>query len=218
MNTPLDERPGNAPTPPQEQPVCPKTDQIKLAIEPGLDREQFNDRVYQWLDSYMREIYGVPFSDRAISAFEVSAPDLAADGARVQVKFRLAEDIIALGKEERELGMIAPIESDATGFLKFWYVFPMILPRSLRDRVYTPSHEELKEDYIRAVAKWSSGWPRYYTKLAFTVRTACLVFECAWVGLGSKIQKLTLGLVCLLLGDKLVIAVRERLVQWFGLP
>jgi hypothetical protein len=104
----------------------------------------------------------------------------------------------------------------AAGFPRFWQLFPIILPRSVREKVYEPCHEELKEDYLKERARWTGKWTRRWVTLCFTVRTAGLVAQSLWAAAGGTARKLTLAAVALVLGERAVAVLREKIVEWLG--
>jgi hypothetical protein len=102
------------------------------------------------------------------------------------------------------------------GFPRFWELFPIILPRSLRTRVYDPSHEELKEDYLTERKRWRTPWARKWVTFAFTFRTGLLVGLCCWAGLSGTARKALIAFVGLVLGERVVSVLREKLTEWLG--
>lgn len=103
------------------------------------------------------------------------------------------------------------------GFPRFWELFPIILPKSVRETVYEPCVEELKEDYLRERARWKGRFSRRWVTFCFTVRTVNLVFQSLWAATLSKTRKVLLGALTVIVGSQYAEAIRMRLAQWFGL-
>jgi hypothetical protein len=105
---------------------------------------------------------------------------------------------------------------DSSSFPKIWELFPILLSRSVRTRVYEPAHEELKEDYIRERARWTGPIARRWVTFCFTARTACMVGQSLWACLGGKAKTaIVTGLGAIGLG-RLIPALREKVFEWFG--
>ena len=109
-----------------------------------------------------------------------------------------------------------PASPPRVGFPRLWALFPVILSRSVRERMYDPACQELLEDYAREWARWRTPRARRWVRFAFTVRTACLVGGCAWEALGEKGRKVAVGSAAILFGPRVVGWVRERVFEMFG--
>ncbi len=102
------------------------------------------------------------------------------------------------------------------GFPRFWEVFPVILPRAVRERVYEPYHEELKEDYLRHRARWRTKWAKRYVTFAFTMRTAGAVGVSLWAAVGGAVRKAILAALTIVAGAGAVEWARGWLAGLWG--
>jgi len=108
------------------------------------------------------------------------------------------------------------LSTPAPGFPRLWELFPIILPRSVRERIYEPYLEELKEDYLRERARWTGWYSRKWVTFAFTARTAGAFTNSAWAAIGGIGRRIAVGLVALLLGRSAVETIRELWFSWTG--
>jgi hypothetical protein len=108
------------------------------------------------------------------------------------------------------------VPSFSSEFPRLWELFPVILPRSVRERVYEPSHEELKEDYLKYRAMCRGAWSRRWVTFSFTIRTGGLIAQSLWAAAGGKARQLTLAAIVLFFGERLVAVAREKLAEWLG--
>jgi hypothetical protein len=102
----------------------------------------------------------------------------------------------------------------------WWVLFPFILPRSVRERVYEPAFEELKEDYLKALPLWTGWLSRRWLTFCFSVRTAGLfggsIWAAMWDAIGSRARKLIFGFIATVVGAQNADAIRQKLCEWFG--
>ena len=111
----------------------------------------------------------------------------------------------------------APAQRPAvSGFPRFWNLFPVILPRSVRERIHDPAAEELKEDFIVARSKFRTKWARRWVTFAFTARTIALVWQSLWAVAGGAFRKFALGAAAVVFGPRAVEAAREWIAGWLG--
>lgn len=103
-----------------------------------------------------------------------------------------------------------------TGLPRFWELFPIILPRSIRERVYEPAYEELKEDYMRVRNRYRTPWAKRWVKFAFTVRTVYMVGQCFTAMSGSWGRRSIIAFVAWLLGGLAVDTFRQWYAHVFG--
>ncbi|MBP3957736.1 hypothetical protein J8F10_20995 [Gemmata sp. G18] len=101
--------------------------------------------------------------------------------------------------------------------IRWWNLFPFLLPRSVREKVYEPAHEELKEDYLLAHALREGWFSKRWLSFCFTVRTMILVNQSLWAALGSKFRKTALVLLVGIAGTQSSEAIRTWLARWFRL-
>ncbi|WP_417378171.1 hypothetical protein [Gimesia sp.] len=80
------------------------------------------------------------------------------------------------------------------GWPRFWEMGQYLLPKKTRERVYTPAHQELTEDYIKT-RKIRSKWARRWLNLCFTFRTLLLITDCWRALLTDKSFQMLLKLV-----------------------
>jgi len=109
-----------------------------------------------------------------------------------------------------------PRLTSATGFPRVWQLFPFLLPPSVRERIYEPAHEELKEDYLRARAICAGRYSRAWVAFCFTIRTAGLFAGSLWAAVGGTARKVFIAAVALLFGEHAVAAVRAKVAEWWG--
>jgi hypothetical protein len=74
-------------------------------------------------------------------------------------------------------------------FPGLWHYLGFVLPRSLRLRVYEPSHQELLQDYLN-VSRIRTKWVRRWLALCFTIRTVITIVDCLRVWWVEQIAKL----------------------------
>jgi|GEM_PF-6854966 len=103
-----------------------------------------------------------------------------------------------------------------SGFPRFWELFRIILPGGVRERVYDPCYEELKEDYLRERSRWPGQYARYWVTFCFTVRTVSLVGQSLWVVTRGSVCRFAFMVLVSVLGLKTVATLRERIVEWLG--
>jgi hypothetical protein len=109
--------------------------------------------------------------------------------------------------------------SKSMTFPRIWELFPIILPKAVRERIYEPYHEELKEDYLEARKRFRTPWAKQWIWFAFTWRTAWAVAHCLWVAFGETLWKIAVRLFGFLAGARAVEWVREVFVAiWGRLP
>lgn len=114
------------------------------------------------------------------------------------------------------LGTAKPIPPPASGFPRVWELFPIILPRAVRERIYEPAHEELKEDYLREKCRWNSRGARFWVNLSFTIRTGMLFLQSLWANAGGVGRKAIIGFIVFLFSERALKAVRGLYVELFG--
>lgn len=73
-------------------------------------------------------------------------------------------------------------------FPRFWSLFPIILPRSVRIRVYDPAHQELLEDYLLDRKRFRTKRAKRWVTFSYTLKTAVMVGQSlnAWLGDGAR--------------------------------
>jgi hypothetical protein len=106
--------------------------------------------------------------------------------------------------------------TSSAGFPRVWQLFLFLLPPSVRERVYEPAHEELKEDYIRARAICAGRCSRAWVAFCFTMRTGGLFAGSLWAVAGGTVRKVAFAAVALLFGEHAVTAVRAKIAEWWG--
>jgi len=102
------------------------------------------------------------------------------------------------------------------GFPRLWSLFPYLLPREVRERVYEPAHQELLEDYTLAYRKYRTKWSRRWLSFCFTVRTAMMWAESLRVMACSKGAKALRWLAYAVFGGQAIKAVRGIIFELFG--
>ena len=131
----------------------------------------------------------------------------------------LMDTILALPVSNADRGANdckAPQWSSGSGFPRVWQLFPFLLPPSVRERIYEPAHEELKEDYLRARAICAGRYSRAWVAFCFTIRTAGLFAGSLWAAVGGTARKVFIAAVALLFGEHAVAAVRAKVAEWWG--
>src|SRR5208282_233949 len=68
------------------------------------------------------------------------------------------------------------------GFPRIWELFSFILDKQTRERVYEPLYNDMLEKHLES-RRFRSKWAKRWLGFAFTVRTACMVLDCARVTL-----------------------------------
>jgi hypothetical protein len=66
---------------------------------------------------------------------------------------------------------------------RFWSLLPLILPRTIRERVYYPAQQELLEEYLNARRHCRTNWADRGLTCRFTGKTLVLVLQslAAWL-------------------------------------
>jgi hypothetical protein len=90
--------------------------------------------------------------------------------------------------------------SDKNPLPRFWDMFPFMLSKKTRTRVYEPACEELKEDYLNALRRFTKPGERRCLKLIFTYRTIVLVVQSLAAGIGDRAMRLVEKVLPILLG------------------
>lgn len=80
------------------------------------------------------------------------------------------------------------------GFPRVWELLGFLLGRTIRERIYTPIHHELLEDYLLAKRYRTKG-ARRWLAFCFTLRTLVLLAECVRAALADKGARLLLKLM-----------------------
>ena len=104
----------------------------------------------------------------------------------------------------------------SAGIPRLWELFPLILPRTVKERVYEPIHEELKEDYLAARKRWRTPWAKRYVTFCFTVKTIGLVCQSLWAAFGEKTRRALIVLAVGLISGSNAKAIREKLAEILG--
>jgi hypothetical protein len=86
-------------------------------------------------------------------------------------------------------------EADQTGFPRFWALFPCILSRQVRERIYHPAHQDLLQTYLATRGRYRTKWARRWLVFCFTVRTAAMVVDCIAVSCKGKLARLLFALL-----------------------
>jgi hypothetical protein len=115
-----------------------------------------------------------------------------------------------------EPGKVLPQADPTEVFPRWWELFAFVLSHSVRERVYQPMYEELKEDYIRAAELWDGWFSRRWLTFCFGLRSLKLVAQCLWEAAGSKGRKALYGLLIAIIGSQGAEAIRERIAAWIG--
>lgn len=100
-----------------------------------------------------------------------------------------AESIVAPKRSLRNLLPRAP------GFPRFWELLGYVLPKKTRERVFTPTYQELLEDYVSVRRKYRTKWARRWLNFCFTFRTLLMIGDCFRAMMADKAFQLLLRLV-----------------------
>jgi hypothetical protein len=82
---------------------------------------------------------------------------------------------------------------------RLWALFPFILPRNVRERVYEPAHQEVLEEYIKA-RKYRTKWAGRWITFAFTIKTIRMVCQSLNACIGDQGRKIVKWIALALLG------------------
>lgn len=102
------------------------------------------------------------------------------------------------------------------GITRFWDLFSVILPQSVRERVYEPARQELLDDYLSVRGKFPTKWGTRWINFAFTVRIAVMVAQSLRAWLGDKALAWLWWLLIAVVGDGVVRGLRCLFFQFFG--
>jgi hypothetical protein len=86
-------------------------------------------------------------------------------------------------------------------FPRLWTMFSFILPRKVRNEVFEPALEELKEDFLVARKLRSTRGQRRWLTICFTVRTIILVAQSIRAWLGDRTVRMLKGIAIAAMGD-----------------
>jgi len=75
---------------------------------------------------------------------------------------------------------------------RLWSLLQYLLPKTIRVRLFTPAHEDLKADYYTAYRQFRSKRARRWLRFCFALRTIILILGCLWTwGLDKLLKWLT---------------------------
>lgn len=100
--------------------------------------------------------------------------------------------VIYLVTRKRTIGLLSAVRWP--GFPRAWELLGFLLGRIIRERIYTPVHQELLEDYMVA-KRYRTKWARRWLAFCFTLRTFLLLGECFRAALADKGAQLLLKLI-----------------------
>lgn len=83
----------------------------------------------------------------------------------------------------------AKVKPSFQKILRFWQLFPFILPAKTRREAYEPAYNDLKADYITAL-QLKSPYEKAWVSFCFTMRTVAMVLDCFRVLAGEKFRKI----------------------------
>ena len=71
-------------------------------------------------------------------------------------------------------------------FPRIWRLFGFLLPRRVRQEVFEPAQEEMKEDYLRALRPLCTRGEARWLTMCFSFRTMVVVFQSAGAAIGDR--------------------------------
>jgi hypothetical protein len=101
-------------------------------------------------------------------------------------------------------------------FPRMWQLFPFLLSREVRERVYEPSYQDLLEDYVRAQALRTTKMARWWLWACFSIRTIGLLAGSIGAATGVKFWRIAGIVMVFLFGREYSSRLYEAWVMWRG--
>lgn len=90
----------------------------------------------------------------------------------------------------REPAMTRERTAASDGLPRIWSILACAMSPKLRDNVYSPAIEELKEDYLLSLMNDNTPLERRALGWIFFVRGVLTYCQCLWAGLGETVRRL----------------------------
>jgi hypothetical protein len=71
-------------------------------------------------------------------------------------------------------------------FPRIWWLLGFLLPRRVRQEVFEPAQEEMKEDYLRALRPLRTCGEARWLTMCFSFHTLVVVFQSAGAAIGDR--------------------------------
>jgi hypothetical protein len=72
-------------------------------------------------------------------------------------------------------------------FPRFWSIYAWAMPRRVRDQVFIPAQEELKEDFLLGMVDARADSERRALRRIFSVRMTIVYFQALWAWVGDRV-------------------------------
>jgi len=84
----------------------------------------------------------------------------------------------------------SPEETHAlNAFPRIWSILACAMPRKLRDEVFVPAQEELKEDFLRSILTAEKPSERRMLGWIFSIRMMLIYCQSAWAGISDRVRR-----------------------------